>query len=246
MTVDRKAFRSLTYGLYIVTAQSETMRAGCVVNTFAQVTSAPAQASIAINKENATTPVILESGMFEVAVLAQDAPMDLIGRFGFHTSAETDKFADTAVAFDDEGVLYVSEHVVAHFLVKVKETLDLGTHVLIVGEVAQAETLQAGEPMTYAYYHQVKGGKTPPKASSFEGPDAGPASAASAPASDEGALASAEPAPDEQAAPSAKPARTFAWRCTVCGHIEYVDELPDDFRCPVCGVGKELFERIEL
>ncbi|MDO5042835.1 MAG: flavin reductase [Slackia sp.] len=236
MTVDRKAFRSLTYGLYIVTAQSGDMRAGCVVNTFAQVTSSPAQASIAINKENVTTSVILESGMFEVAVLSQDAPMDLIGRFGFHTSAETDKFVDTTVALDDEGMPYVAEHAVAHFLVKVKETLDLGTHVLIVGEVAQAETLQAGEPMTYAYYHQVKGGKTSPKASSFEGPDDGRA-----------AESNAEPAVfSEESASSSAPARTFAWRCTVCGHVEYVDELPDDFRCPICGVGKELFERIEL
>ena len=36
------------------------------------------------------------------------------------------------------------------------------------------------------------------------------------------------------------------WRCTICGHIEYVDELPDDFECPICGVGKEMFERVEL
>ena len=41
------------------------------------------------------------------------------------------------------------------------------------------------------------------------------------------------------------PMRT-AWRCTICGHIEYVDELPDDFECPICGMGKEVFERIEV
>ena len=29
-------------------------------------------------------------------------------------------------------------------------------------------------------------------------------------------------------------------------HIEYVDELPEDFICPICGVGRDLFERIEL
>lgn len=236
MAVDRKAFRSLTYGLYIVTAQSGETRAGCVVNTFAQVTSDPAQVSIAINKENATTAVIVEAGMFEAAVLAQDAPMDLIGRFGFHTSADTDKFADTAIKVDAAGVPYVAEHTVAHFLVKVKETLDLGTHMLIVGEVDASEVLCGGEPMTYAYYHQVKGGKTPPKASSYEG--AGENARESA--GDQGAGGKSEAEDD------AAPARTFAWRCTICGHIEYVDELPDDFRCPICGVGKELFERIEL
>lgn len=223
--IDAKAFRSLSYGLYIVTAESAGKRAGCVINTFAQVTSTPAQASIAINKENATTGVILASGRFEVSVLAQDAPMELIGRFGFHSSIEIDKFADTLVEEDEAGVPYVAEHAVAHFRVRVKETLDLGTHVFIMGEVEESSVLSQGEPMTYAYYHQVKGGKTPPKASSYEAPEA------AAKESPRGADA---------------PVPRVAWRCTVCGHIEYVDELPDDFVCPICGVGKELFERVEL
>lgn len=32
-----------------------------------------------------------------------------------------------------------------------------------------------------------------------------------------------------------------AWICTLCGYIYYGDQLPNDFKCPVCGVGKELF-----
>lgn len=40
--------------------------------------------------------------------------------------------------------------------------------------------------------------------------------------------------------------KKYAWRCTVCGYIEYVDELPEDFECPLCGVGPEMFERIEI
>lgn len=35
------------------------------------------------------------------------------------------------------------------------------------------------------------------------------------------------------------------WRCKVCGHMVEMDELPDDFVCPLCGVGKDMFERIE-
>ena len=34
----------------------------------------------------------------------------------------------------------------------------------------------------------------------------------------------------------------IAWICTVCGYIYYGDEIPDDFKCPVCGVPKELFK----
>lgn len=54
--------------------------------------------------------------------------------------------------------------------------------------------------------------------------------------------AEAAPAPQEEASPVPQ----YGWRCKVCGHIERVDELPDDFVCQLCGVGKEQFERIEL
>lgn len=36
-----------------------------------------------------------------------------------------------------------------------------------------------------------------------------------------------------------------AWVCTVCGYVYYGDELPEDFKCPICGVGKELFKKKE-
>ena len=42
------------------------------------------------------------------------------------------------------------------------------------------------------------------------------------------------------------------YRCTVCGYI-YDEEkegtkfadLPDDWTCPLCGVGKDMFELVE-
>lgn len=227
--IDSKAFRVLSYGLYLISSASSTERAGCVVNTFAQVTSKPAQASIAINKDNHTTSVIREAGRFCAAVLDESAPMELIGTFGFKTSTETDKFADVEFATDAAGIPYVAEHVCARFSVRVTDEIDLGSHVLFIGEVEESEPLGSEAPMTYAYYHKVKGGKTPPKASSFE-PESVPDPAD-------------EPMPDAADAPTAT---RIAWRCRVCGYIEYADELPDDFTCPVCGQGKDMFERIEV
>ena len=29
--------------------------------------------------------------------------------------------------------------------------------------------------------------------------------------------------------------------CTVCGYEHEANELPEDFTCPLCGVGKEAF-----
>ena len=42
------------------------------------------------------------------------------------------------------------------------------------------------------------------------------------------------------------------YRCTVCGYI-YDEEkegvkfadLPEDWTCPLCGVGKDMFEKVE-
>jgi len=33
------------------------------------------------------------------------------------------------------------------------------------------------------------------------------------------------------------------WVCTVCGYVYEEKELPEDYKCPKCGVPKELFER---
>lgn len=34
-----------------------------------------------------------------------------------------------------------------------------------------------------------------------------------------------------------------AWVCSICGYVVYEDELPEDFKCPMCGVGKNLFKK---
>lgn len=36
-----------------------------------------------------------------------------------------------------------------------------------------------------------------------------------------------------------------AWVCTVCGYVYYGDEVPDDYRCPLCGLGKAYFKKKE-
>ena len=36
-----------------------------------------------------------------------------------------------------------------------------------------------------------------------------------------------------------------AWICTVCGYVYYGKNLPDDFKCPKCGVSRELFKKVK-
>lgn len=34
-----------------------------------------------------------------------------------------------------------------------------------------------------------------------------------------------------------------AWVCLACGYIYYGESLPEEFKCPICGVGREYFEK---
>jgi flavorubredoxin/rubredoxin len=48
-------------------------------------------------------------------------------------------------------------------------------------------------------------------------------------------------------APAAAPAAAAGgvkWKCTVCGFIYEGDPLPADYKCPVCGVGPDKFEKV--
>ena len=225
--IDTKAFHAMSYGLYLITTldgEGDAARSvGCVVNTLVQVTSKPPRVSVAINKENHTAACVQKTRRFAATVLAKDAAMELIGAFGFRSSVEIDKFEGFATAYDEAGMPYIAEQCVARFSVEVADIVDVGTHLLFIGDVVESAVESAEEPMTYAYYHQVKGGKTPPKASSY---DAGEVPAV---------------ANDPEAVPTA--GGRVGWRCTVCGYVIYRDELPDDFMCPICGMGKEMFER---
>lgn len=36
-----------------------------------------------------------------------------------------------------------------------------------------------------------------------------------------------------------------AWICSICGYICYEEELDENFKCPLCGVSKDLFKKQE-
>lgn len=38
--------------------------------------------------------------------------------------------------------------------------------------------------------------------------------------------------------------KTNRWKCTMCGYIYEGDELPLDFKCPICGQPREVFEKV--
>ena len=83
--IDRRAFRDMSYGLYIVTSRDQEKMNGQIINTAIQVTSDPPRLAIIINKKNLTHEFITRSRIFAVSVLEEATPLTFIGPFGFRS-----------------------------------------------------------------------------------------------------------------------------------------------------------------
>ncbi len=168
MAIDSTAMFSMSYGLYVVSAEADDLKAACLVNTAVQVTAEPIRMSVAVHKDNVTAGVIKDAGAFTITALDQTADMPYIGNFGFRSSDSYDKFSTYETAVSEVGSPYCPEHACAMYACNLIDTVDVGTHYLFIGEVVQAERLSDEKPLTYAYYHGTLKGKTPPKASSYQ------------------------------------------------------------------------------
>lgn len=167
--MDSKAFFKLSYGVYIVSGSADGKDGGCVINTMAQVTSSPARLSIALNKNNYTLKLIETSGTFSGVVLSDNVEMDLIRRFGFQSGKDVNKYEGIPQGRDGLHNPSPTEGVCARFTCRVVSTLDVGTHMLVIGEVVEAEVMdEAAQALTYANYHLKKNGTTPPNAPSYQ------------------------------------------------------------------------------
>jgi len=167
MSVDTKAFRYISYGLYVVTSRDGERLNGQIANSVMQVTSSPPKIAVVLNKENLTHDFVAKSGVFAVSVLEEESPMLFIGLFGFKSGRDVDKLSQVEFKKGETGAPLVTDHAVAVMEAKVVKTMDVGSHTVFVGEVVGAKVVKGGNPMTYAYYHQVKGGKSPKRAPTY-------------------------------------------------------------------------------
>lgn len=227
--MDERALCKLGYGLYVVSSTADGKMNGQIANALAQVTAEPIEVAVSLNKQNLTYEYIRESRVFAASVLSIDTPLSFVGRFGFKSGRDLDKFEGVDYKVGVTGAPVVLENAVAYFEAEVFGELGVGTHVIFVGNVVEAEVLSDGEPMTYAYYQAVKRGKTPKTAATYI----------------EGLESVGVKGMDR-------------YVCTVCGYVydpavgdpdagvkpgTVFEKLPDDWVCPVCGAGKSEFEK---
>lgn len=163
------ALHKLSYGLYVLTTEYDKTPFGCIINTAFQITSSPARIAVSCNKDNFTHDKISASGKFALSVLAEDSPQDIIGTFGYKSGKDINKFETHEYSKGSVlGLPLFCKEAVATFECKVVETLEVGTHTIFVGEVADCNIDRTdADEMTYRYFHDIRKGVAPKNAPTF-------------------------------------------------------------------------------
>jgi len=230
-----ESYFKISYGLYIVTTQSGYKKGGYIANTLFQVTSTPPQFAISCNKDNYTAELIKQSGVFGFSVLSEKADPALIGNFGYKSGCDFDKFEGVNYFNGKSGIPIVTDSSVAWFECNVKQSFEVGTHIIFIGEVADNGIIEdKGKPLTYSYYREVLKGYSPKNAPTYIEKE------------------KIESTTEKIAQQSE------VWQCQLC-HFEYesakgdpisgipagtsFSDLPDDWVCPICGADKSMFEK---
>jgi len=229
--MDLRTLYKISYGLYVVSSKRGERFNGQIANAVSQVTAEPPQIAVSINKQNLTHEFIQESKVFSISILSKETPMKFIGHFGFKSGRELDKFKDVNYKVGVTGAPVILENSIGYIEAEVLNSMDVGTHTIFVGKIVDAQIIRDEEPMTYAYYHEIKRGLTPKTAATYI----------------------KEVNQREVKEGGEK------YRCTVCGYIydpekgdrdsdikpgTPFEKLPDDWVCPVCGADKSAFERV--
>lgn len=152
--IDNAALFKIPYGLFVLSAREGGRDNGCIINTVTQVTDSPLRITVVVNKNNYTCKMIERTGVFNVSVLTQSVPFSLIQHYGFHTGADTDKFADGQGMRAENGVKYIETHTNAYLSGKVISTVDCGSHLIFLADVTEAVVLSDSPSVAYSYYQE--------------------------------------------------------------------------------------------
>lgn len=164
--MDLKVLYSLSYGVYIVGAFKDGRPVGCTINTCFQITGQEPILAISLNKNNFTLQAVTETGRFSVSILSEYTDPMLIGRFGFFSSKDTDKYEGIGYDIVDY-VPCVNGSFAGRLILETVKTVDCGTHTIVLARLI--DTVDGtGVPMTYSYYHNVIKGKEPPSAPLYQ------------------------------------------------------------------------------
>lgn len=142
-------------GLYVAAVGLPDKVNGCITNTLMEQSHVPVRLSVTIDKTHLTHDMIAEKRSLGVSALANNAPIDLIKRFGFQSGRDVDKFVDFSdYRMDQNGnpILH-GDKIAANFSLTVYDTVDMGTHTMFLCSLDDAQNFE-GAPITYWDYRE--------------------------------------------------------------------------------------------
>ncbi|MFG3296661.1 flavin reductase family protein [Streptomyces sp. NPDC048179] len=148
----------LDYPMYVVTAQADTERAGCLVGFASQCSIQPARFMVWLSKANRTCRVAERADRLAVHLLRRDQGR-LARLFGAETGDRTDKFTD-APWHPGPGGSPILDEVPAWFVGRVEKRIDGGDHVgfLLAPETARNLTGSRTPLLTLHDTHDITPG----------------------------------------------------------------------------------------
>ena len=125
--MNTEALRDLSYGMFVVTTKKDKKNVGCFINTVMQITSKNPIIAISLNKENYTNEVLKETRKCAISILSEKSEKEIISKFGYFSSRETNKFEDINYQNIDN-LPVVLEDVCGYIIGEVIRVIDVETH----------------------------------------------------------------------------------------------------------------------
>ena len=210
LNMDNKVLNNLSYGVYVVTTVDAQRPVGCIANCAMQITYDTM--CVSINHDNYTNSCIKKSKKFAVSILGEHVNDNIIPVFGFQSSKDIDKFENIKTINVDG--LEVIEDSVGYIICELVNQFETETHTVFEGKMTEAKLLKDDVPMTYSYYHQVKKGKSPKAAPTYQ---------------------EETPAADKVA---------YRCKICGYIYEGDITKEPDTYVCPICKKDKSFFEKI--
>jgi len=90
--LDLESLFKLSYGICILSSKKGDKSNGCIVNTVFQITPEPPMIAVSVNRQSLTHEYIADSKVFTISVLSRQTPISFIGKFGFRSGRDINKF----------------------------------------------------------------------------------------------------------------------------------------------------------
>ena len=211
---NKKITRKISQGMYVLT----TKNGGCIVDAVSQISAGDNPLiSVAVMKTNNTNELLKKNKTFAISVLGLDVDPEIIKTFGLNSMRDINKFE--SIKTKEEMNLPIIEDSVGYMIFEdagvpiIKNSLGYMICEIVDRIENDTHTLFIGK-LIEADLEKDNEPMT---------------------------YAHYQEHKDELIKVETEKGKC-AWVCTVCGYVYYGETLSEDFKCPICGVGKEYFK----